>query len=457
MNILADYSLDKFHKLGDSCLAPGEFCITEQFQREIADKLKSDFSYKNRYSNYAVYRYISDVAPESVILAADETRRDADRHFDEIRDLISSLEEGGAGFDQLRSEIDHFYLSLDRFTSLRDRIGDLANEHDEFLLMAQHLVDIESNMYRSLHKLSGGFQEFGQRFGRMRSALRMANSKRARIVPAIQQSSELLSFNGGVGSDDRDATESIERVSPAAQVLDFGAAISSEFFISINEFVGADELEGEAAFASLFLRYRPEIASFLKHPSSVDIHKSFVDRLWEMADVVFLEELFGDAPSRENGILQTLVSGPVSDARFKAVAEFVRSGAEPSQSSAVSCFETLGISAEYSDVSMLMRCLLITHPSVAMRDTAISCVPFHSLWQIIVYPRMPLAVLVVVSRRLRELDNEDIRKIFFDCVRGRLVTDVDASADTAELNEIRSIIMLFFTFAFLLRTRILKG
>lgn len=82
------------------------------------------------------------------------------------------------------------------------------------------------------------------------------------------------------------------------------------------------------------------------------------------------------------------------------------------------------------------------------RFNAVQSSPFEYLWQTVAYYHSPLVALWLITQRAQEAGDEDMKKIFFDCVRSRLNELISSEVDLTELDHLGQIIKIFFNFDF---------
>ena len=128
-----------------------------------------------------------------------------------------------------------------------------------------------------------------------------------------------------------------------------------------------------------------------------------------------------------------LVHEPVADGRFQVTRQLLREEFRPSEDLVRRRFQQLGIEIENRDLQVVWRAVVIGHPTVKIRTLAALRMSPFSMWQAIAHPSVPIASIHAIGERVAKSEGDDAKKIFFDCVRARVVEAVETFRTRDEL------------------------
>jgi len=205
---------------------------------------------------------------------------------------------------------------------------------------------------------------------------------------------------------------------------------------------GGDSLDRHEAFEALIADELGNLLPFLAqgtHRSSPTL-ELLVGGLWHSADTLLLLELFprGRAP-RLLPLLTTLAAVDAAQPFVQLGTLF--SGQAEGQATALQRVEGAvdELSAE-DEQRGLWRCLL-AHPADTVRALAAERLDLSDFWNVAVYARTPIRTLRTIFERVIEPAPPEYLKVFFLCVRERLL----AATSADDLEECFGLLGRFFS------------
>ena len=111
-------------------------------------------------------------------------------------------------------------------------------------------------------------------------------------------------------------------------------------------------------------------------------------------------------------------------------------------------------SAQVADAhGVAIRGLLVAHHDESVRERAATAAPLDALWRVLAYPHSPIVSLLVIAEVVATSADDDLQKVFYDCVKSRLVTSIAEAEGPEVLNDLARFVLLFFRFDFFIQTR----
>ncbi|MEM6456688.1 MAG: hypothetical protein AAF772_16475, partial [Acidobacteriota bacterium] len=223
----------------------------------------------------------------------------------------------------------------------------------------------------------------------------------------------------------------------------------------IRSFVRADALDTEPLLTDLLLHKKEDLLTFLRRGSDDEQHGPLIDRLWETADLVVLDDtvsLHGHRRAGDPRVLDALASTTAGDARFRVLKQLMAQRQQLDHSFVVACFRNVGVRPNDRDLQLSWRCLVLGHRDAAQRRVAAYKLSAESMWQTIALPMVPISTLVAIGERVTRSRGDEGKKIFFDCVRARLEEAAQSFTTREQLQPLTKLIMLLLDFSFLAET-----
>lgn len=423
---------------------PAEIAITQRLLERIDSRLKPHFKYKGRFENEPVHicRLPSaDKVPNKSSLE-DFTRRLKHR-TSQVRQVlemppssldISALEAMSTAVDEAYSVLNKFctgFASVDRDWP-QEFLGELA-------ATAADLTREEGEIWRSMRKcyISGSFSAGKAR--KLEAIVRSASRRRSRPVVILEKLAERCrQLLGGEAPE-----------APAGE-----AEAGDELLKKIDAFNRADVLDRETLLTDLLLHRKHGFIEYLTAGDD-DRHRGLLDKLWQTVDLVLLDDLYsirGRRRADEEKVFDALVAEPVADGRFALVRRHLESEEEPTEERMAEQFAAMGRESDEEDRQRVWRCVVLGHPIADLRNFAAFRLTADSMWQAVSHPSIPIPAIYAIGERINKVENEDAKKIFFDCIRERLEGAVESFHTRDELSVLTKLVLLLLDFPFLVET-----
>ncbi|MCG8462925.1 MAG: hypothetical protein MI919_42110 [Holophagales bacterium] len=219
----------------------------------------------------------------------------------------------------------------------------------------------------------------------------------------------------------------------------------------------AGELEVLPALTHL-VRCDPATLGVLLEPGSTfDRRAGLVERLWSLADLLLAEEGDGKPQTPGQGtspLIELLCRDSQLGRRFGALRTLLQD-AEPGVDDAGldRRFTAAGRSLDGRERAMLRRAVIVGHSNPEARRAAAAEAQIDTLWQLLAYPGSPLPALHAVAEQVAKHGDDDLRKVFYDCVKSRLFAAISEAEQALHVERVAPFIELFFRFSFFIQTR----
>lgn len=218
-----------------------------------------------------------------------------------------------------------------------------------------------------------------------------------------------------------------------------------------DDMVRSGELDLLPAFAALAGASRQRLVEFLHGDRAYPKRKELLEALWQVADLVALEDrLQPGAPSLLVILAQELQVGQ----RFLELARLLGEKEPDISSEALQRrFSFGGKEIEKRELDPLWRALILTHPDTAVRRLAAATAPLDALWLVIAHPASPSSAVHAAASEVAARGDEDLRKVLFDCIKSRLFLSLGRLSKPDEALVLGEVVQLFFQFDFFIQTR----
>ena len=215
----------------------------------------------------------------------------------------------------------------------------------------------------------------------------------------------------------------------------------------IRNFVAQDDLDRLATFIAINRNKREDLVSLLGSPERSPEKAEFLRALWSFADLILIEDWYGETYGeiRSKSCFEILSRDPSVREIFGTVAYFL-GNVTPLEETIKAHLAGANIEPTAENLGVIWRSVVANHKALGNRYTAALNAPLESLWQIVVYPRTPMVTILVIAKRLVDKGSADLKKIFFDCVRSRILRVIHEEKGSEEIKYAGEIIDLFFGF-----------
>jgi hypothetical protein len=440
--------LDFLIELQQNHTEPAEISITRRLLERIDNRLKPHFKYQGRFKNEPVYVCklpSSDKVPSKSTL--DDFNKRLHQQVSLVREVLAAAPEtlDISALDSMSTAVDEIYSILNKFCMAFSNIDSEwpAEFFSELASATGELTRQEADIWRSLRKgyVSGSFSAGKSR--KLEAIVRSASRRRSRSVVILSKLIQRCRQLAGAGEAGLEPP-TLE-TEPATE--DLGK--------KVDAFVRADNLDDEITLTDLLLNAKADFLQYLATATADERHRQLIDKLWKTADLVLLDDLYsirGRQRADDGKVFDVLVAAPVADRRFDIVRALLELEEQPSQPRIEAAFAEAGLEARDADLQTVWRCLVLGHPKIEIRNFVAFQLSQDSIWQAISHPSIPIASIYSIGERVNKQENEDAKKIYFDCIRARLEAAVESFQTRDEVQMLTKIILLLLDFSFLVET-----
>lgn len=442
VSALESPALDFVVDLQRSFVSPGELGISERLMEKLDERLRPHFKFKGRHDREAIY---SCRLPSSERQAEQANLDDfVDKLELQTAIALALLEPGSTlgepELEALSSAVDEAYGILNRFCLA---FGSLDRGSTPELLrrlaaVAGLLRAGEAKLWQGLRRRHAIDAEAPPR---LVATVRAASRRRSRSVVLLEKLEE------------RCRQLVPDEVAPAAPPVPDAAR--DELGRKIQTFLKADALDNETALTDLLLNHKAAVLAFLTGEASDPRHRPLIEKLWQTADLVVLDDLYSIREHRRAGdarVIDAVTAEPIADGRFRIVKALLEGGAVPSEAGLKRGFERLELAPGDEDLQIVWRCLVLGHPDDQARSTGAFRLTPYSMWQAVSHPSIPIDSIYAIGERLNRSDDEDSKRIFFDCTRSRVEAAIEGARGRDDLDSVARLVLLLLDFPFLVET-----
>jgi hypothetical protein len=408
---------------------PNGFSITDTVYRCLHESLKREFILRPRFEERRILGYRTQGAgeplpkraiPSLVAQASEELKALATR----------SVQEATAVVDTVYSQLEEFSR---HFLPLDDRWSDhYIKEIDDW---AETLLDAEKAFWVSVQAKCA--PEAAGEHGAWRNVADIIGSKRAgAVVPLAEIKAHTqiaLRRTAKPGTVAQPAPAPIEKNIETIA----GLRITAEQAHKIRALVHADELQEEMALAELLATEREALIAGVSSDTLGELRESLLNRLWALSDLILIDEL----QDSRDGLFAALLKNPVTRVRYGALMRILRSAKPPAEAFARSQFTSKGLPFTTSDLHVVWRSAIVGVANPDKLILALWKVPVDVLWRTIASQKIRVSSLYAVAQRFK-VERDDVRKLFFDCIHGRLMREVQTNG--REFAFIGKLLSIFF-------------
>ncbi|HEX9736540.1 MAG TPA: hypothetical protein VGG06_31630 [Thermoanaerobaculia bacterium] len=440
---IASSDLDFVLALAGQHTGAGELIVTRRLVDRADPRLKARFKSKGRIDGEPIFGCRLPSTEQHALRASlDEVSRRLKAAAAAIKSRLAQPagELAAAAVEAISAGVDEGYAQLERACRLLGKVdaswskkfyGDLAG-------MVHVLVREEDELWMVLRRGYGQHRQSPEIAARLETLVKAASSLRSRPAATLSQAEQRLR-----------AQASDEVAAAAAEPVD------EELSKKIHAFLRADPLDYETLLTDMLLHSKTALIHFLTRSREEKTYEAFLNRLWESADLLLIDDLYsirGHQRAGETKLFDVLVHEPVADGRFQVTRQLLREEFRPAEELVRRRFQQLGLEIENRDLQVVWRAVVVGHPAVKIRTLAALKMSPFSMWQAIAHPSVPIASIHAIGERVTKSEGEDAKKIFFDCVRARVVEAVETFRTRDELAAITKLILLLLDFPFLVET-----
>lgn len=406
---------------------PNGFSIPDTLYRGLHDSLKREFILRRRFEERRILGYrvqsASEPLPNRAIpnLVAQAT--------EELKALASrSAQEAAAGVDTVYSQMEEFSR---HFLPLDERWSDTyIREIDSW---TEALLDAEKAFWTVVQQKSAEAPSADH--GAWRNVAEIIGSKRAGAVVPLAEIKAHTQFELKRTAKSRAQAPAV----PIAKNIETlaGARITAEQAKKIRTLIDADDLQEEVALAELLATERQALIAGVSSDSLGELSEALLNRLWALSDLILIDEL----QDSRDGLFAALLKNPITRLRYGTLVQLLRTAEPPAETFVRSQFTNKGLPFTTADLHVVWRSTVV---GVAKPDRLILAlwkIPIDVLWRTIASQKIRISSLYAVAQRFK-IEPDDVRKIFFDCVHGRLMREVQTNG--REFPFVGKLLSIFF-------------
>lgn len=406
---------------------PNGFSITDTVYRCLHESLKREFILRPRFEERRILGYRvpgggelpKRAIPGLVAQASEELKLLATR----------SVQEATAGVDTVYSQLEEFSR---HFLPLDDRWSDhYLKEIDGW---AETLLDAEKAFWVSIQAKCA---EAAGDHGAWRNVADIIGSKRAGAVVPLAE----IKAHTQIGLRRTAKPGSIALPVPAPTEKNIetiaGLRITAEQAKKIHTLIDADDLQEEMALAELLATEREALIAAVSSDTLGNLREPLLNRLWALSDLILIDEL----QDSRDGLFAALLRNPITQVRYGALMRILRSSKPPEEAFARSQFTGKGLSFTTSDLHVVWRSAIVGIANPDKLILALWKIPVDVLWRTIASQKIRVSSLYAVAQRFK-VERDDVRKIFFDCIHGRLMREVQTNG--REFAFVGKLLSIFF-------------
>ena len=404
---------------------PGELTVTKSLMARLDPRLHSRFTSRGRVGQEPTFgcRLPSvELAPEQATLEEISSRFERQKK-EAVRCLEALSSESDLG--QVAAALDSAYSTLNRYSVGFGRLdsGWSSLFLEELESSTGALLEHEFELWSLLRKTG---RDAGPQLA---AAIKATSRRRARSVAILEKL--------------------LERMRPVGKKEAAGADLDERLMGRIQDLLRADALDSETILTDLLLHRRAGLIEFLSTRGADEQHGPLLDKLWTAADLLVLDDIIssrGPGRSSDLGILACLSGGPISDHRFALIERLLTQ--ETVHDLTVAC-EAAGMKPSEEDLQIVGRCVVLGHADGPTRAVAAKILSESSMWQSLSLPDVPIGSLYAIGERIHRRENEDAKKIFFDCVRTPMLEAIAASRERQDIENLAALTLLMIEYPFL--------
>lgn len=409
---------------------PDGFSITDTVYRCLHESLKREFILRPRFEERRILGYRIPGAAEPlpkraipglVAQASEELKALATR----------SVQEATAGVDTVYSQLEEFSR---HFMPVDDRWSDrYLKEIDGW---TEALLDAEKAFWLSVQAKCAAEAASADQIA-WRNVADIIGSKRAGAVVPLAEVKAHMQI--ALRRTAKPGTVALPVPAPTEKNIETiaGLRLTAEQTKKIRALIDADNLQEEMALAELLATEREALIAAVSSDTLGDLRQPLLNRLWALSDLILIDEL----QDTRDGLFAALLRNPITQVRYGALMRILRSSKPPEEAFAQLQFTSKGLPFTTSDLHVVWRSAIVGVASPDKLILSLWKIPVDILWRTIASQKIRVSSLYAVAQRFK-VERDDVRKIFFDCVHGRLMREVQTNG--REFAFIGKLLSIFF-------------
>ncbi len=419
--------------------SPGTFVITDSFYNKLDNKLKESLNYEKDYENTSLYSFRDTL--ERFRLSDSDLENILTRVKNNMRLLLNSMERSVTlkineflVYESMRSHVETIFENFEYFNHCfsdydKRGPGETLSNPGKYI---KSLLREDERLLEKFEELNIELRKSDMDKPGLLSIKEYVKSIRTNSIPYLKYLLHQFEMQAAGEND-------IDR-------------INRDYLLEkVVDFVEADPFHEEANFVELFLTSRDLLIDYISNHSDDEWHQRLISRLWQLADFILIEDR---TVEKKQKVFPLLAEDDKKGNYFKVINRFLSGDLTPTRTEIKNQFDRHNIKPEDSDITIVLKSLLIAHQNRKVRADIIQNIEFKNLWYIIAYSNTPLTVLGEIAEFLSwgEKD-EDRMKVFFDLTLLNLLNGVFSAKNHTILSQIKNLIQVFYKFNFFVETR----
>lgn len=418
-----------------NAVSPGTFVITDSFYNKLEDRLKERLNYKKDYENTTLYSFRE--TRERFRLSENDLDNILNRVKNNILFLLNSLEQNvklkmddSLVHESMRGYVETIYEDFEYFNrcfSDYDKIKGTGKTLSNPTNFIKSLLREDERLLEKFEELNVQLKRIDMDKPGLLSIKEYVKSIRINSIPYLKY---LL--------------HQFEKQSEGEQDID---RINRDYLLEkVVYFVEADPFHEDVYFVELFLTRRDLLIDFISTREDDDWHQRLISRLWQLADFVLIEDR---TTAKDRQVFPILANDDKKGSCFKVINRFLTGDLSPTRREIKNQFARHNIKPEDSNITIVLKSLLIAHQNSKVRASIIQNIEFKNLWYIIAYSNTTLTVLGEIAEFLSQGErDEDRMKVFFDLTLLSLYNDIFSARNHTPLSQVKYLIQVFYKFDF---------
>jgi hypothetical protein len=413
---------------------PGTFVITGSFYNKLDNKLKERLNYEKDYENTTIYSFRE--TRERFRLSENDADNILNRIKNNIRFLLNSLEQSvklkiddSLVHESMRSYVETTYKDFEYFNQYFSDydirgLGETLSNPSNYI---KSLLKEDDRLLEKFEELNIELKRSDMDKPGLLSIKEYVKSIRTNSIPYLKY---LL--------------HQFEKQSEGEHDID---RINRDYLLEkVLVFVEADPFHEDAYFVELFLTKRDLLMDYISNRCDDEWHQRLISRLWQLADFVLIEDR---TATKNREIFPILANDDKKGNYFKVINRFLTEDLYPTRAEIKNQFARYNIKPEDSDITIVLKSLLIAHQNRKVRADIIQNIEFKNLWYIIAYSNTTLAVIGEIAEFLSQGErDEDRMKVFFDLTLLSLHNDIFSAKMHTPFSQVKYLIQVFYKFDF---------
>lgn len=442
------YNFNSILDIDNIDTSSNQFFINESLYKQLDEDLQGDFTYRQRISSEPVYHWLwGPQQDQPSILVLGRLFRDIVSKKNYLENILnhtfSKLDQ--RMLETLSTNIDVIYSGLEQFCEWLSSHSDDDNNKEYSNRLTEYVVRLqkfEDSLWKQFRRRFNQINIHAQESKHFLELLRATNSRRSQLVIKVNH---LLSLS----EDHADNTSTVNAGKAGLHNV-------KNLKDLLAKFVMTDELDSLDALSEILFNYRYELAGFIENDIDAKSRNYIIRKLWKLAHIILIEDehYARQHLNEENpfSISKKLAEGSLGNTGFSRIQKLIQHPKEQVLDYLRQLPATHDVQATTNHSQVIFNCILVAYPDTIVRRYVADKMNLSDLWGVIIHEKVSISILSIVAQNINDSEDEDYVKIFFDCIRIRLVNELNNIKDQTVLADIRTIIMIFLRRDFFVET-----